>query len=82
MRPELRPDQTPTPATDRAAINPNDILTPGELADRLKVDVSWIYEKSRKRGKNDRPLPVLRCGRYLRFVWPDVCEWLRSNRSS
>jgi predicted DNA-binding transcriptional regulator AlpA len=56
-----------------------DILTPEQLAKRLQVGVSWVYEKSRPRGSHDRnPLPVLRCGRYLRFYWPDVCQWLRN----
>jgi hypothetical protein len=60
-------------------MEPGDILTPEQLAERLQVGVNWVYEKSRARGNNgDKPLPVLRCGRYLRFSWPDVCEWLRS----
>jgi hypothetical protein len=55
-----------------------DILTPQELAERLKVPLGWIYEKSRARGKhNGTPLPCLRMGRYLRFSWPDVVAWLR-----
>jgi hypothetical protein len=55
-----------------------DILTPEQLAERLQVGVNWVYEKSRSRGAhNAKPLPVLRCGRYLRFYWPEVCEWLR-----
>jgi len=55
-----------------------DILTPDQLAERLQVSVNWVYEKSRSRGKHTgKPLPVLRCGRYLRFYWRDVCEWLR-----
>jgi hypothetical protein len=62
-------------------IEPADILTPRELSERLKLPLSWIYEKSRKRGEHDNPLPVLRCGRYLRFSWPDVCEWLRRSES-
>ena len=58
-----------------------DILTPNQLAERLQVGVNWVYEKSRSRGKHDgEPLPVLRCGRYLRFYWPDVCAWLRSGK--
>jgi hypothetical protein len=64
-----------------APLRPEDILTPKELSKRLKLPLSWIYEKSRKRGNDGHPLPVLRCGRYLRFSWPDVCEWLRSNHS-
>jgi hypothetical protein len=60
-------------------LKPEDILTPEELAQRLKVNIGWVYEKSRLRGKNNgTPLPTLRMGRYLRFSWPDVVEWLRS----
>ena len=56
-----------------------DILTPEQLAERLQVGVEWVYAKSRARGAHNRnPLPVLRCGRYLRFSWPDVCAWLRN----
>lgn len=62
----------------RNAIAPEEILTPEEVALRLRVKVTWVYEKSRTRGKHGKPLPVLRCGRYLRFCWSDVCEWLRS----
>jgi hypothetical protein len=62
-------------------IDAADILTPAELSKRLKLPLSWIYEKSRKRGEHDNPLPTLRCGRYLRFSWPDVVAWMRSNSS-
>ncbi len=66
-----------------ARIEPGDILTPTELAERLRVPLSFVYEKSRTRGnQGGNPLPVLRCGRYLRFSWPDVCEWLRSEPAS
>ena len=59
-----------------AILNPNDILTPEELAKRLKVRPTWIYEKMRSR--SGPRLPHFRCGRYLRFNWPDVCAWLQS----
>lgn len=52
-----------------------DILTPAELADRLRVPITWVYEHTAKGCGN--PVPVLRVGRYLRFVWPDVEQWLR-----
>jgi len=40
-----------------------DILTPGQLADRLQVKQSWIYEKCRLREKHSGlPIPVLRVG--------------------
>jgi hypothetical protein len=60
----------------------SDILTPEQLAERLQVRVNWVYEKSRSRGKHSgKPLPVLRMGRYLRFYWPDVCDWMRNGSS-
>lgn len=62
-----------------SSLNPNDLLTPEELAERLKVGVGWVYEKSRARGQHvsAKPLPCSRMGRYLRFYWPDVCDWMR-----
>jgi predicted DNA-binding transcriptional regulator AlpA len=57
-----------------AEINPQDFLTPKELAARLKVKQGWIYEKMRPRQGN--PLPVIKMGRFLRFHWPAVSEWL------
>jgi hypothetical protein len=72
-----------TPKLETATVTrPEDILTPEELSSRLKLPVSWIYEKSRSNGKHGNPLPVLRCGRYLRFSWPDVVTWMRSNNNS
>jgi hypothetical protein len=60
------------------ALSPENILTVGQLAERLKVRPNWVYEMSRKRGRRGaKPLPCLRVGRYLRFYWPDVCDWLR-----
>jgi hypothetical protein len=65
--------------SEDCSIEAEDLLTPQELAERLQVGLNWVYEKRRSRGEHSgRPLPVLRCGRYLRFYWPDVCEWLRS----
>ena len=63
--------------TGQATLVPTDILTPKELADRLKVPLSWVYRHTDNSRKSR--LPVLRCGGFLRFSWPDVCEWLRSN---
>ena len=56
-------------------IDPLQILTLAELAERLKVSERWVYEKSRRRFQN--PLPTIRIGRYLRFDWIRVSEWLR-----
>jgi hypothetical protein len=59
-----------------APLRPEDILKPEHLAERLQVPLSWVYKKSAERGS--RSMPVLRCGHYLRFSWPDVCAWMRS----
>jgi hypothetical protein len=61
-------------------LEPGDILTPQELAKRLKVPVSWVYKHTDNSRKNR--LPVLRCDGFLRFSWPDVCAWLHSNNKA
>jgi len=45
------------------------LLTPEELADRLRVSLSWVYEQSRQGN-----LPTIRLGRYLRFDLHEVLE--------
>jgi len=54
---------------------PEEYLTVDELARRLKVPRSWIYSRTRMRGP--KAIPYQRVGKYLRFVWRDVKEWLR-----
>ena len=61
--------------TASPALVSSDILTLSELAARLKVRPTWIYEKLRQRHIQD-PLPAYRCGKYLRFIWPQVSAWL------
>jgi hypothetical protein len=60
-------------------LEPTDLLTPDELASRLKVSKNWISEQTRARGQTRRgkPLPFVRCGKFLRFIWPDVVQWLQ-----
>jgi excisionase family DNA binding protein len=49
--------------------NPEHLLTPEELAERLKVPLSWVYENSRT-GK----IPSVKLGRYVRFKLNDVLK--------
>lgn len=49
--------------------NPEELLTPEELAGKLKLPVSWVYEQSRQ-GK----IPTRRIGRYIRFDLAEVLE--------
>ena len=54
--------------------NLGEILTPEELAQRLKVSVAWITEKRRPRCPN--PIPALPIGKHIRFDWDSVVRWL------
>jgi|SRR5215469_13794423 len=55
----------------------SDILTPLQLAQRLQVKKSWVYERTRLRQDGGvPPIPTLKVGRFLRFHWPAVCTWL------
>lgn len=58
-------------------LKPEDILTPEELAARLKVSKSWAYEQTRsRRWARGDSIPCLRIGKYVRFDWTKVVEWL------
>ncbi len=56
------------------AQNFHELLTHEEIAERLKVPASWVYEKTRKRCVN--PIPSIPMGRYIRFDWDAVVKWL------
>lgn len=57
-----------------------ELLTPVEFAERLKVPVSWVRERTRSRElDSDDVIPHLRLGRYIRYRWgsPELEAWLR-----
>jgi excisionase family DNA binding protein len=54
------------------------LLTVEEVAELLKVPVSWVYERTRLRGINR--LPGFRLGKYWRFSEADVFDWLERQR--
>ncbi len=59
--------------------DPNDILTPQELAKRLKTSVGFIYEQTRQRAtvRGNNPMPFHRVGKkQLRFSWKEIVNWL------
>lgn len=63
------------------ALDPSDILTPEQLATRLQVSKSWVFEQTRNRAKvrKEKPLPCIRLGKYIRFSWVQVCQWMAEN---
>ena len=66
------------PVIERPPDTSPGLLTPAELAARLRVAESWVREKTRERARqrDKDPLPVVRLGKYVRFSWPAVLEWL------
>jgi excisionase family DNA binding protein len=59
----------------KAAFNGNgngygaELFTPEELAERIRLPVSWVYEQSRQGN-----IPTHKIGRYLRFNLTEVLE--------
>lgn len=53
---------------------PEGLLTSEDLAERLKVPLSWVYEQSRQGN-----IPTHRLGRYIRF---DLNEVLASQKKN
>jgi excisionase family DNA binding protein len=56
----------------------NELLTVKEVAELLRVPVSWVYDRTRKRSL-DR-LPGIRLGKYWRFRQREVLAWIESQR--
>ena len=54
------------------------LLTVREVAELFKVPVSWVYEHTRKRGRER--LPHLKLGKYLRFEECAVQEFVERQR--
>jgi len=51
------------------------LLTAEELAQRLHVPLSWIYDRTRKSGPER--IPHYKMGKYVRFSESEVIEFLR-----
>jgi excisionase family DNA binding protein len=69
---------TQSAATVREKRDENHLLTVHEVAELLRVPVSWVYEHTRGRCL-DR-IPGFRLGKYWRFSAGDVTAWIRSRR--
>lgn len=54
------------------------LLTVEEVAELLRVPLSWVYERTRKRGVER--IPGFRLGKYWRFREADVLAWLDRQR--
>ena len=56
----------------------SDLLTVAEVAALLKLPVSWVYERTRRRGLER--IPHFKLGKYLRFSEQEVLDWLKRAR--
>lgn len=57
-----------------------EMLNIHELATRLKVPVSWIYDRTRKGGPER--LPHYKVGKYIRFRESEVLDYLRKKAAA
>jgi excisionase family DNA binding protein len=53
----------------------NELITISDLSQKLKVPVSWLYSRTREKGANT--IPVVKVGKYLRFNYETVRQWLK-----
>ena len=63
----------------RVSLEAEALLTVHDVAEFLRVPVSWVYERTRRRGA-DR-LPHLKIGKYLRFFSSDILAYLEAMRT-
>ena len=57
----------------------NTLLTVEEVATLLRVPLSWVYDRTRKRGAER--IPGFRLGKYWRFREADVLGWIERQRA-
>jgi excisionase family DNA binding protein len=55
-------------------------LTIEEMAETLKVPKSWLYSRTRETGPG--AIPRLKVGKYLRFDYQAVMDWLLKENES
>jgi len=56
-----------------------DLITPGEMADDLKVKLSWLYRQTMQHG--EKAIPRVKVGKYLRFNRDAVLNWLKDRQN-
>jgi excisionase family DNA binding protein len=74
-----RPPHSAVPPTPEPDAEMTDLLKPADVARRLKVSRSWVYDAAA-----DRRLPSIRLGAPdgpLRFVPADLEQWIEDART-
>ena len=60
-------------------MSPSELITAKELASRLKVQVSWIYRRTRL---GQEAIPHVKMGKYVRFDWDEVMDFYKGDPQS
>lgn len=60
----------------------NKMMTVDQVAEKLQVPVSWVYDRTRKRKASKNPIPAHNVGKHLRFYEHEIEEWLLFQGSS
>ena len=74
----LRPEDSTNGTTAREVREQGQLLTVEELAEFLRVPISWVYGHTRNR--SHERIPGYRVGKYWRFNADEVMSWLREAR--
>jgi hypothetical protein len=63
-------------------IDRHELIDVGELASRLRVPESWVWNRTRARTPSPERIPCVRLGRYVRFEWGSARleAWLAQHR--
>ena len=83
MSDELQTFSTSTQPARAAVGSPSwdcELMDVAQTARALQVPVSWVYARTRRRGR-DR-IPHIKLGKYLRFEPEAVRNWLNGMRHS
>jgi len=67
-----------TPGLSPMTSGVESLLTVKEVAEILRVPVSWVYERTRRRG--GERLPHVKVGKYLRFRQSDLAAYVETLR--
>jgi len=74
----LSPEYAANGTTEGETRREGQLLTVQEVANLLRVPVSWVYGHTRKRSRER--IPGYRVGKYWRFSAVEVMSWLREAR--
>ena len=70
-------DEVKLTRTPNQTAEPFQVLGVAQVAERLGIPKSSVYEMTRFRGsKGEPPIPCKRIGRYLKFLSTDIDKWL------